>query len=450
MTHPLMSDDNLQLDVLFYIDLTNWHRIRTNKSGSMQLAESMAKRGMNMTVSDQAIHLDIIAKARGIPAAESFFVGLPEASKNHLCYGALLNCYCKELMTEKAEALMEKMKELRFDSTSMAYNSLMTLYTKAGQPEKVPAIIQEMKTSNVMPDSYTYNVWMRALAAVSDISGVERVIEEMKRDGRVAGDWTTYSNLASIYVGAGMFEKAETALKELENRNACRDLSAYQYLITLYGRTGNLLEVHRVWRSLRLAFPKMANLSYLNMIQVLVNLKDVPGAEKCFREWESVRSTYDIRIANALIGAYAKESLLEKAETLKERARRSGAKPNVKTWEIFMDYHLKKRNTSLAVDCVTNAISIGRGDGRKWVPPQNVVQTLMSHFEQARDVEGAESFLETLKKVEDVFGADVFESLIRTYAAAGKTSPSLRRRLKMENVDVSEAAKKLLEVVCVD
>ncbi|KAF9601827.1 hypothetical protein IFM89_023514 [Coptis chinensis] len=412
--------------------------------------ESMAKRGMNMTVSDQAIHLDIIAKTRGIPAAESFFVGLPEASKNHLCYGALLNCYCKELMTEKAEALMEKMKELRFDSTSMAYNSLMTLYTKAGQPEKVPAIIQEMKASNVMPDSYTYNVWMRALAAVSDISGVERVIEEMRRDGRVAGDWTTYSNLASIYVGAGMFEKAERALKELENRNACRDLSAYQYLITLYGRTGNLLEVHRVWRSLRLAFPKMANLSYLNMIQVLVNLKDVPGAEKCFREWESVRSTYDIRIANALIGAYAKEGLLEKAETLKERARRSGAKPNVKTWEIFMDYHLKKGNTSLAVDCVTNGISIGRGDGRKWVPPQNVVQTLMSHFEQARDVEGAESFLETLKKVEDVFGADVFESLIRTYAAAGKTSPSLRRRLKMENVDVSEATKKLLEVVCVD
>ncbi|KAF9601872.1 hypothetical protein IFM89_023791 [Coptis chinensis] len=393
-------------------------RQRKRFAPALKLVESMAKRGMNMTVSDQAIHLDIIAKTRGIPAAESFFVGLPEASKNHLCYGALLNCYCKELMTEKAEALMEKMKELRFDSTSMAYNSLMTLYTKAGQPEKVPAIIQEMKASNVMPDSYTYNVWMRALAAVSDISGVERVIEEMRRDGRVAGDWTTYSNLASIYVGAGMFEKAERALKELENRNACRDLSAYQYLITLYGRTGNLLEVHRACLVLR---------------NVSVN-----GNRN--------GSTYDIRIANALIGAYAKEGLLEKAETLKERARRSGAKPNVKTWEIFMDYHLKKSNTSLAVDCVTNGISIGRGDGRKWVPPQNVVQTLMSHFEQARDVEGAESFLETLKKVEDVFGADVFESLIRTYAAAGKTSPSLRRRLKMENVDVSEATKKLLEV----
>jgi len=175
----------------------------------------MAKRGMNQTVSDQAIHLDLVAKSRGIAAGENYFIDLPESSKNHLCYGALLNCYCKELMTEKAEALMEKMKELNLPLSSMPYNSLMTLYTKTGLPEKIPAIIQEMKASHIMLDSYTYNVWMRALAAVNDIAGVERVIDEMKRDGRVAGDWTTYSNLASIYVDAGLFEKAENALKEL-------------------------------------------------------------------------------------------------------------------------------------------------------------------------------------------------------------------------------------------
>jgi pentatricopeptide repeat protein len=74
----------------------------------MQLSEVMARRGMNPTVSDQAIRLDLAAKSRCIAAAEKYFLDLPETFKNHLTYGALLNCYCKELMTEKAEALMQK------------------------------------------------------------------------------------------------------------------------------------------------------------------------------------------------------------------------------------------------------------------------------------------------------------------------------------------------------
>lgn len=201
----------------------------------LQLSETMAKRNMIKTVRDHAIHLDLLAKARGITAAKNYFVNLPESAKNHLCHGAILNCYCKEPMIEKAEGLMEKMKELSLPLSSMPYNSLMTLYTKVGQPEKIPSLIQEMKASNVMLDSYTYNVWMRALAAVNDISGVERVHDEMKRGGQVTGDWTTYSNLASIFVDAGLFDKAEVALKELEKRNAFKDLTAYQFLITFYG-----------------------------------------------------------------------------------------------------------------------------------------------------------------------------------------------------------------------
>ncbi|KAJ6295863.1 hypothetical protein OIU76_026691 [Salix suchowensis] len=417
---------------------------------ALKLSETMSKRGMNKTVSEQAIHLDLVAKSRGITAAENYFIDLPGASKNLLTYGALLNCYCKELMTEEAEALIEKMKELNLGISSMSYNSLMTLYTKVGQPERIPEIIQEMKANNVMPDSYTYNVWMRALAAVNDISGVERVMEEMMRDGQVAADWTTYSNLASIYVDTGNFEKAETALKELEKRNANKGLSAFQFLITLYGRTGNLLEVYRIWRSLRLAFPKTANISYLNMIQVLVNLKDVPGAEKCFREWESGCSTYDIRVANALISAYAKAGMLDKAEELKERAHRRGAKPNAKTWEIFLDYYLKNEDIKAAVDCLGNAVSTGRGNGQKWVPSPVIVGSLMAHFEQQKDVDGAEGLIEILKKAVDDVAVEVFESLIRTYAAAGRKSQMMRRRLKMENVEVSDDCEKLLEAICVE
>lgn len=421
-------------------------RQRKHYFAALKLSDTMARRGMNMTLSDQAIHLDLIAKTHGIPAAENYFIDLPESSKSIECYGALLNCYCKELISDKAEALMEKMKELGLPITALSYNSLMTMYTKIGQPERVPALAQEMKANNIMLQIYTYNIWMRALAAEKDIYGVERVLDEMKRDGRVAEDWTTYSNLASIYVDAGMSDKAENALKELEKRNTSKELSPYQFLITLYGRTGNLLEVYRVWRSLRLKFPKTPNVAYLNMIQVLVNLNDMPGAEKCFKEWESDCTTYDIRIVNTLIKAYIKDDF-KKAQELKESARRRGADPNAKTWEIFLDYHLKNGEIEPAVTCVENAITTGRGNGTKWVPQAEVVNAIMQLFEQNKDVDGAEGFMELVKEAVDNVGAEVFESLIRTYAAAGRTSPSMSRRLKMENVEVTEQCKKLLDVI---
>ncbi|KAJ7943680.1 Pentatricopeptide repeat-containing protein [Quillaja saponaria] len=256
-----------------------------------------------------------------------------------------------------------------------------------------------MKAGNAMFDSYTYNIWMRTVAAVNDISVVERVIDEMKRDGRVTVDWTTYRNLA-FYIDAGLFEKAEKALNELEKRNACKDLSAFQFLITM--------------------------------------------------EWESGCSTYDIRAANALIGAYTKGGLLEKAEDLKEWACRRGAKPNAKTWDFFLDYYLKKEEYKLVMDCLANAISTGRVNGDNWAPSSKIISTLMGHFEREKDVEGAEGLLEILKKSVDSSGEQVFESLIRIYAAAGKTSSAMHCRIKMEIVELSKASKKLLEPICVE
>ncbi|KAH1198503.1 Pentatricopeptide repeat-containing protein [Glycine max] len=263
-----------------------------------QMGETMAKRNMIKTVRDHAIHLDLLAKARGITAAKNYFVNLPESAKNHLCHGAILNCYCKEPMIEKAEGLMEKMKELSLPLSSMPYNSLIMLYTKVGQPEK-----------------------------------------------------------------------------------------------------------------------------------------------------ECGCPTYDIRVVNVLIRAYAKLDMLEKAEELKEHARRRGAKPNGKTLEIFMDSYLQKGNFKSTVDCLDEAISMGRWNGEKWVPSSKIIDIMMRNFEQEKDVDGAEEFLEILKKSMESPGVEVFESLTRTYAATGRISSAMLRRLKMENVQVSEGTQKLLEAI---
>nr|KAJ0224337.1 hypothetical protein LSAT_V11C100045180 [Lactuca sativa] len=80
-----------------------------------QLSETIAERGMNKTTTDQAVHLDLISKTRGITTAESYFINLPEQLKNHFTYGPLLNHYCKHQMTEKAESMFHGTAKFLFD-----------------------------------------------------------------------------------------------------------------------------------------------------------------------------------------------------------------------------------------------------------------------------------------------------------------------------------------------
>ena len=177
----------------------------------------------------------------------------------------------------------------------------------------------------------------------------------------------------------------------------------------------------------------------------------LPGAEKAFEEWLESSPAFDIRIANTLITGYARNGSIDEARKILRLARLRGAKPNLRTWVVFLEHHVRSGDFGPAVECVVKAIWVADERRQRWVPPRKTVMSLMEYFEREKDVDGAEAFLERLKTCSRNLHPEVLESLIRIYAAAGKTSASLRRRLKMEGVDrVSEAAEKLLETVCVD
>jgi pentatricopeptide repeat protein len=86
--------------------------------------EWMQKRKMNFSHVDHAVYLDLTAKTKGIAAAENYFDNLPPSVQNHVTYSTLLNCYCKELMSEKSLTLFEKMDKMKLLSTSMPFKNI--------------------------------------------------------------------------------------------------------------------------------------------------------------------------------------------------------------------------------------------------------------------------------------------------------------------------------------
>ncbi|KAG0501008.1 hypothetical protein HPP92_001080 [Vanilla planifolia] len=200
--------------------------------------------GIKLSSSSHAVHLDLITKFKGIDEAEKYFDNLTIFNQNHQTYGALLSGYCQEMMADKAIALYEKMQKLNFSHNTLTYNNLMMLYLKLGNAEKAPSLLQEMKAENISPDTFTYCLMMKSYATLNDIDSVERVVKEIEVDAKGSVSWFLYSNLASIFIEAGLVEKTKSALEKLEAVMDHHNRECYHYLISMHTGVGNLTRSH--------------------------------------------------------------------------------------------------------------------------------------------------------------------------------------------------------------
>lgn len=412
---------------------------------ALEVMEWMDKRDINFSHTDLAVRLDLTSKVRGVGAAEGYFHDLSPHLQNRNTYGALLNCYCKLKMRDKALALFKEIEAKNF-TTSLAFNNLMTLYMGLDQPEKVPPLVEEMKKRKIQLSNFTYNIWMHSFSVLGDIEGVERVFEEITRDEKEACNWTTYSNIAAAYVKVGNREKAESALKMLENEMGRTSREAYHFLITFYAALNNQEEVHRIWNVLKSSFETTSNMSYRIILQALGKVKDVDGLKKCFVEWESNYSYYDTRVANAVISGYLRHGMVEEAELVFHGSVKRSKGPFVQTLALFMKHYLGSGQIDLALKCLETAAL--QGENSIWFPHIDSIHVFMKYFEKERDVESAEKLMGILKRLNCV-DDKVYGLLLKTYmAAACKIDTNMRHRIEEDGILVTPELQHMLQQVC--
>ena len=121
---------------------------------SMQIMKWMEYRQITFSTTDFALYLDLVSLTDGMAAAESYFNGLPPRAQNRFTYGVLLNCYCRNLMEDKALAFFETMNQLNYVTSDLPFNNLMCLYMRLGKPGKVPLLIDEMKQTMNKLDNF--------------------------------------------------------------------------------------------------------------------------------------------------------------------------------------------------------------------------------------------------------------------------------------------------------
>ncbi|CAD5326953.1 unnamed protein product [Arabidopsis thaliana] len=394
---------------------------------------------IKLQAGDYAVHLDLISKIRGLNSAEKFFEDMPDQMRGHAACTSLLHSYVQNKLSDKAEALFEKMGECGFLKSCLPYNHMLSMYISRGQFEKVPVLIKELKI-RTSPDIVTYNLWLTAFASGNDVEGAEKVYLKAKEE-KLNPDWVTYSVLTNLYAKTDNVEKARLALKEMEKLVSKKNRVAYASLISLHANLGDKDGVNLTWKKVKSSFKKMNDAEYLSMISAVVKLGEFEQAKGLYDEWESVSGTGDARIPNLILAEYMNRDEVLLGEKFYERIVEKGINPSYSTWEILTWAYLKRKDMEKVLDCFGKAID----SVKKWTVNVRLVKGACKELEEQGNVKGAEKLMTLLQKAGYV-NTQLYNSLLRTYAKAGEMALIVEERMAKDNVELDEETKELIRL----
>lgn len=397
------------------------------------------QKDIKLQAGDYAVHLDLVAKVRGINSTEKFFEDMPSSMADHSTYSALLNSYVQNNLSDKAEALMEKMLKCSFVRNPLPYNHMISLYLSNGQLEKIHEVIRELM-KHTTPDVLTYNLWIAACAKQHDVKTAEKVFRMLK-EAKLDPDWVTYSSLTNLYMKSGLTEKAASTLREMEKMVSRKNRVAYSSLLTLHTNTGDKDAVRRIWKKMKSIFRKMNDAEYHCMISSLLKLEKLKEAEDLYSEWESVSGTNDSRIPNLLLAAYINRDQMGMAETFYKRVFQKDMAASYTTYELLTWGYLKQKKVETVLVNFKNAVN----SVAKWDPDEKFVRKVFELIEELGSVEGAEQLLATLRKVGYVT-TGIYNLLLRTYAKAEKMPLLIEERMGKDKVQLDEETHELLKI----
>ncbi|XP_065874351.1 pentatricopeptide repeat-containing protein At2g20710, mitochondrial-like [Euphorbia lathyris] len=363
---------------------------------ALQISDWMIEKNCyNLSAGDAAIRLDLISKVHGLERAEKYFYSISGSLSNYKIYGALLTCYAHAKQEEKAEALMQKMKDMGFVREQYAYTEMLHLYSQLGKHEKFEALVKEMEKKGIKCNGITYTIRLHAYSACSDIEGMETLLMKMEADPLVKVDFYVYSVAANGYLKAGLLDKASAMLKKSEQlilHNSGR--YKYELLLKQYADVGEKANVYRIWELYK-QMDRQFHTGYIRMISSLLQLDDLDGAEMIWEEWESKKIVFDIRIPNLMIDAYSEKGYVDKAEACVEKIVKREKEPNAISWDNLAVGYLQSGQMSKAVETIRKAILTSKPG---WTPRMGTLTRCLEHLKDSGDEEAAHELLKAMNE----------------------------------------------------
>lgn len=397
------------------------------------------QKDFQLSAYDHALRLELIIKNHGLKDAEEYFEQLQSSSASlkvaKSAYLPLLRAYVKEKLVKEAEALMEKLNGLGFLVTPHPFNEMMKLYETTHQYEKVVMVISMMKGNKIPRNVLSYNLWMNACCELSGVAAAETVYREMVGDKSVEIGWSSLCTLANVYVRGGFDDKANLVLERAEKTLNQSNRLGYFFLITLYAALGNKEGVVRLWEASKSVCGRITCANHICVLSSLVKMGDLAEAERVFSEWEDNCCNYDVRVSNVLLGAYARNGQIRKAESLHNRVLERGGNPNFKTWEILMEIYVKCQRMEKAIDAMHKGFELMKDC--HWRPSHNIVLAIAEHFEKEEKIDEANTYVRELHRL-GLTSLPLYRLLLRMHKHAQRPAFDIYEMMKLDKIRIDE------------
>ncbi|KAJ4915878.1 Pentatricopeptide repeat-containing protein [Raphanus sativus] len=374
---------------------------------------------------DYASRLDLIAKVRGLHKGELYIERIPESFRGELVYRTLLTNYASTSNVRKAEAVFNKMKDLGFPRTSYACDQMLMLYKRVDK-KKIAETLLMMEKENLKPTLYTYQILIDAKGASNDISGMEQVVETMKSEG-VEVDLRAKSIVARHYASAGLKEKAEKVLKEMEgesleaNRYVCKDL------LSVYGFLQRADEVSRIWKICEENNPYYKEC--LAAILAFGKINKVKEAEAVFEKSIKMSTRVSSGMYSVLLRVYVDHKMVSEGKDLVKRMLDSGCNIGALTWDALIRLYVEAGEVEMADSSLSKATQL-----KQIKPLMSSFMCVMDEYARRGDVHNTEKIFQRMRQSGYLSRFRQFQSLIQAYVNAKAPAYGMKDRMKADNV----------------
>ncbi|CAN8233403.1 unnamed protein product [Cochlearia groenlandica] len=392
---------------------------------ALQMSEWLeANNKIEMNERDYASRLDLIVKTRGLGKGEAYMDKIPKSFRGEVIYRTLLANCVAACNVNKSEIVFNRMKDLGFSLSGFTCDQMLLLYKRVDR-KKIADVLLLMEKEDIKPSLFTYKILIDVKGSSNDINGMEQIVETMKEEG-VELDFYTLALTARHYSGAGLKEKAEKVLKEMEGESLEVNRMVFKDLISIYASLGREDEVMRIWK---LCESKPRFEESLAAIHAFGKLNKVKEAEAIFERAVKMERRASSNTYSVLLRVYVDHKMLTKGKDLVKRMAESGCRIEASTWDALIKLYVEAGEVEKA-DMLLNKAS--KQSQTKLM--MNSFMYIMEEYAKKGDIHNTEKIFKKMREVGYTSRLRHFQALLQAYINGKSHAYGMKERMKADNI----------------